>query len=64
MDAAARQRLLDHVRAYRDGLVVHDARAFPDVRHDGEEVTRLLLVLDDPAGDTWDRVPSLICDVT
>ena len=33
----------------------------PDIRQDGEPVTRILLVLSDPTGDTWDtdRIRSL-----
>jgi deoxyribose-phosphate aldolase len=51
----AQQQLLAFAREYHArGLVVRDARVFADERRDGEPVTRVVLVVDDPAGDTWD----------
>ncbi len=35
-------------------LIARDARAFFDERQDGEPVTRVVVVLDDPPGDTWE----------
>lgn len=41
--------------SYRDReFVVHRAAVALDERQDGEPVTRVALLLDDPAGDTWD----------
>lgn len=37
-----------------DQLAVRGALAAHDIRQDGEAVTRMLLVLSDPDGDTWD----------
>lgn len=40
---------------YRDeALVLHRAAVAVDERQDGEPVTRVVLLLDDPAGETWD----------
>lgn len=40
---------------YRDeGIVVRRAVATPDIRQDGDPVTRMVLVLSDPADETWD----------
>jgi hypothetical protein len=51
----ALRELEEYARGYgAGGLRACDARAYPDVRRDGEPVTRVVLVLDDPAGDTWD----------
>ena len=36
------------------GLNVHRAAVAPDERQDGEPVTRVVLLLDEPRGDTWD----------
>jgi hypothetical protein len=35
-------------------VVVRDAEVSLDERQDGEPVTRVVLLLEDPAGDTWD----------
>jgi hypothetical protein len=37
-----------------DGIGVHRATAALDERQDGEPVTRLKLLVSDPAGETWD----------
>jgi len=40
---------------YRDeAFVLHRVAAAVDERQDGEPVTRVVLLLDDPAGETWD----------
>jgi len=36
------------------GLRVHSARLFVDERTDGESVTRVLLLVEDPPGETWE----------
>jgi hypothetical protein len=36
------------------GLTVHRALAALDERQDGEPVTRLVLLLNEPSGDTWE----------
>lgn len=41
--------------SYRDDeLVAHRAAVALDERQDGEAVTRVVLLLSEPAGDTWD----------
>jgi hypothetical protein len=35
-------------------VVVRDAQVSLDERQDGEPVTRVVLLLEDPVGDTWD----------
>ena len=42
-------------------LVVRDAQVSLDERQDGEPVTRVVLLLEDPSGDTWnvERVSEL-----
>lgn len=43
------------VTGYRDEeLIVHRASLMPDERQDGEAVTRVVLLLNEPTGDTWD----------
>lgn len=37
-----------------EALVLHRAAVAVDERQDGEPVTRVVLLLDDPAGETWD----------
>jgi len=52
---AATAELEHFATEYRDDeLGVRRAVATPDSRQDGEAVTRLLLVLNDPEGETWD----------
>jgi len=48
--------LLEHFASeYSDGqLAVRRAAVRSDTRQDGEPVTRILLVLSDPADDTWE----------
>jgi hypothetical protein len=54
-DGEARSELLAFARDHGvEGLATRDARVFLDERQDGEPVTRVVLVLDDPTGDTWD----------
>lgn len=54
-ETGALRELEEYARRYAaGGLRARGAHAYPDVRRDGEPVTRVLLVLDDPAGDTWD----------
>lgn len=36
-----------------DSLTVHQAIAALDEKHDGEPVTRIALLVDDPTSDTW-----------
>jgi len=38
-------------------IVVRRASAEPDIRQDGSPVTRMMLVLKDPDGDTWGVEP-------
>jgi hypothetical protein len=42
------------VRDHDLDLTVHRALVALDERQDGETVTRVTLLLDEPAGDTWD----------
>ncbi|MDQ6744713.1 MAG: hypothetical protein M3Z27_01630 [Actinomycetota bacterium] len=37
-----------------EDLTVHRAAAAIDERQDGEEVTRVILLVSDPEGETWD----------
>lgn len=54
-ESEARRELLGFARDYDVGeLRTHDARVYLNARQDGELVTRVVLVVDDPAGDTWD----------
>jgi hypothetical protein len=47
--------LAEFVTGYEDGdLAVHRATVRLDERQDGEPVTRVVLLLSDPSGDTWD----------
>jgi hypothetical protein len=48
--------MLEHfATSYVDGdVAVLRADATPDIRQDGEPVTRVLLLLTDPEGATWD----------
>ncbi len=55
MDNGTMGELKTFAASYRDGeFVVHRAAVTLDERQDGEPVTRVALLLDDPAGDTWD----------
>jgi hypothetical protein len=49
------RKLAEFVTGYQDGeLEVHRATVRIDERQDGEPVTRVVLLLSDPSGDTWD----------
>lgn len=53
-DRAATERLEQFAGSYHaDDLIVKRVVATLDERQDGEPVTRVALLLDDPAGDTW-----------
>lgn len=50
---------LEHLRQAAEGwhtdlVDVKRAHAEVDVNYDGDEVTRVMLLLGDPRGDTWD----------
>jgi hypothetical protein len=48
-------RLEEFARGYGDpALSVHQAAVSIDERQDGEPVTRIVLLLAEPSGDTWD----------
>jgi hypothetical protein len=52
---AAITQLEQFAEAYRaDELAVQRAAVSLDERQDGEPVTRVVLLLNDPSGDTWD----------
>jgi hypothetical protein len=54
-EEAATAELERFARAYGDQeLAVRQAAATPDIRQDGEPVIRVVLVVRDPQGDTWD----------
>lgn len=54
-EADAITELAHFAESYSDGdLLVRRAAVAPDERQDGELATRVLLLLTDPAGDTWD----------
>lgn len=56
MNDAGRTAKLERFAAEyeRGDLAVRRAAITPDVRQDGEPVTRVLLLLTDPVTDTWD----------
>lgn len=47
---------LQHFASAYDGLglTIHEVFVSEDERQDGEPVLRIVLLLDDPQGDTWD----------
>lgn len=54
-ETEALEHLLQAAEGWHTDLVdVKRAQAEVDVNHDGDEVTRVLLLLADPQGDTWD----------
>lgn len=62
MDRSGITQLEEFAIAFKDPeLKVHRASIALDERQDGEPVTRVMLLLDDPEGDTWgvDRVREL-----
>ncbi len=59
---ASTGQLEEFATGYRaPGLTVHRAAVVLDERQDGEPVTRVVLLLENPQGDTWevDRVQEL-----
>jgi len=54
LEAALKELEEFAVRDQAFDLTVHRARVVSDERQDGETITRVALLLDEPAGDTWD----------
>lgn len=55
VDDAPVAELVEFATSYRDETFsVHKVSISLDEGQDGEPVTRVLLLLSDPAGDTWD----------
>ena len=54
-DASPTTKLERFAAAYRDDeVIVRRAEVTPDVRQDGEPVSRVMLLLSDPVDETWD----------
>lgn len=54
-DASPTTELERFAAAYRDDeVIVRRAEVTPDVRQDGEPVSRVMLLLSDPVDETWD----------